>query len=1292
MGKKREIAGKAVTWTAKKLWLGLAVFLVLFAVLLSVLRYSLPYLDNKKPLLEEYINQQYGVALSIGTLKADWLQSGPSIVLEDVKLQSNAQSPIAMDIDNIDIELNFWQSLTTGQLSSKQFNLDGVALIVDTTRLNSDEQPSDYPVIDALHDLFLEQLERFSLRDGVVTLLKEDTEQVIEVSELSWLNRNGQHRGAGAFRVQELASNAATFLIDLDGGKDNLRGTLYAQAEDVDISPWVSGKLQTRRPLKESRANLEAWAEVENSKISAVFTQIHDSRLTWGGQDNVTVSTGILGGSFQALPKNDHWYFRIDQLEVVSNKQRLVTDLVGRWSQGDGLLINTVKPTPVNPFLVLLPLFTDDTADDDVRDFAPTGQLATLQMKAGQAGLAVTAKLLDVSWQQHDGIPGLQQLDIDINWNNSQGAVRVQSRDAMLLTDTLLPENIGLNQLDANIYIYPLQTNGQQNWMLSYDDLILDTAVAKVTQSLRLNLSDADLSLFTTVSDMPVDSAKKLFPATLMGKNTADYLTRALTGKGEVANTRILWHGKPGNFPFSDNSGVFQAYTFLQESAFDFSKQWPALDDMNMALEFENNGLVMKAPAATLAGIQLSDLEASIIPLSGTANLNIAATGNGTGEQLSALMMQSSLSESLGNVLSEEVQISGPVSTNLTLTIPLDSANVVAKGTASLNGNVVKLPRLNMTLNDARGDIAFLNENINTESMQASLLGQPLSLAVTGGKKDDGYGVDIGAKGHWDLGALSSRFSDKLGGYLSGDSDWQANVSVQLPAEGFTYTASITSTLENTQSGLPAPFDKPADTVKRFAISSVGDAKASTIKALLGDDIAFDGILPHQEMQFSRAHLALGKSDFTGRGIGLSVSANLPRIDAGSWYSVIDELISEQTDTEDEQPALFAVPQRLFIMTDELIVAGQTLTNVDITAKQNSNNWLLDIDTKQARANVSIYEDFLKRGIRVEADYINLPEWTTPEPSEEATSVKWSAESLPPVYAFCQQCTLLGNALGQVTLDVVRGDNGMVIRQLSTSNKHTQINATGNWNTQTQTTTLTGTLQSDDVGRMLQDLNVNSGIKDSAASIAFSLDWPESPMDFSVEQLNGDINWRLTDGYLSELSDKGSRIFTLFSLNSLVRKLSLDFRDVFAKGFFYDDMSGTLSIADGRATTDDTVIDGGAGEITIKGVTNLAAQKLNYDVSFTPNVTGNLPVLVYFLASPPTALAALAIDQVLTSAKVISNVNYKVRGTWDNPEFTEVGRDSKEVTLPARQKNKNEKPTPLSKPDLERLNLEVQDG
>jgi uncharacterized protein YhdP len=189
------------------------------------------------------------------------------------------------------------------------------------------------------------------------------------------------------------------------------------------------------------------------------------------------------------------------------------------------------------------------------------------------------------------------------------------------------------------------------------------------------------------------------------------------------------------------------------------------------------------------------------------------------------------------------------------------------------------------------------------------------------------------------------------------------------------------------------------------------------------------------------------------------------------------------------------------------------------------------------------------------------------------------------------------------------------------------------------------------------------------------------------------MEWELSDGYLTQVSDKGSRIFTLFSLNSLVRKLSLDFRDVFAQGFFYDDITGTLAFEKGRATTQDTLVDGGAGEIEIVGYTQLNTEELNYNISFTPNVTGNLPFLVYFLANPPTAMAALALDQMLTSAKVISNINYRVTGTFDDPVVTEVGRDSKDIALPASN------PTPSSsegatidESELERVNLDVSDS
>ena len=54
------------------------------------------------------------------------------------------------------------------------------------------------------------------------------------------------------------------------------------------------------------------------------------------------------------------------------------------------------------------------------------------------------------------------------------------------------------------------------------------------------------------------------------------------------------------------------------------------------------------------------------------------------------------------------------------------------------------------------------------------------------------------------------------------------------------------------------------------------------------------------------------------------------------------------------------------------------------------------------------------------------------------------------------------------------------------------------------------------------------------------------------------------------------------------------------------------------------------------------------------------------MVNPATALAALALDQVLTSAKVISNIKFSLTGTFDEPVIEELGRDSKEITLPAR--------------------------
>ena len=533
---------------------------------------------------------------------------------------------------------------------------------------------------------------------------------------------------------------------------------------------------------------------------------------------------------------------------------------------------------------------------------------------------------------------------------------------------------------------------------------------------------------------------------------------------------------------------------------------------------------------------------------------------------------------------------------------------------------------------------------------------------------------------------------------------------------------------------LPAPFDTPAGTSLPLRITSKGDGKASNVEATLGNNIRFDGVLPHKEMQFSRAHLALGESDIANIGTGFSISANLAQADVQEWFTTINMLLSgkgkdhgsyaqtsrqstNQSDgNESKRANLFGTPSRIFAKADTLNFAGHSIKDAELSATERNKDWILDLASPQARATIRINSDLDEQGIEINADYLSLE---TPVDTEAATKGSEGADTalavqratpaekgdspynidpntLPPIYFYCQSCGVHGIDFGEITLDIAKEDDGLAIRQLLIKSDETNVTATGYWKHvrgEIQSA-LTGTLTSPDVGQMLKEYGVESGIKDSSANVAFDIDWPNSPMNFGFEKLNGNVEWSLSDGYLTELSDKGSRIFTLFSLNSLVRKLSLDFRDVFAKGFFYDDMGGTLSIVDGKAYTDDTEIDGGAGEIEITGFTDLNTGGLNYNVSFAPNVTGNLPFLVYFLATPPTALAALAIDQVLTSAKVISNVNYRVTGTIKDPKFDEVERNSKDISLPAQNAPvpANPQDRPLTEDDVRRLKMEVIDG
>ena len=1281
---KTKGASFYAAYLIKKLWALVALSLVVVAVTISVVRYSLPYVNDQKHHLEDWLSGQVGAELKIGEISAKWQGVGPAIILRDIQLIESTQSPISLTIAETAIDVDFWQSVRARQIQSNKFDLREMELNIDIASLGQEE--TQYPIVEALENLFLQQLQLFSISQSKIIInTRNNQRQVVLIDQVSWVNKDEHHQGVGQLQIEEIAKNSASFILDLYGNQDSLHGTFFAKGEEVDLSPWVEQWISSKNKLVESRGSFVMWASIKDKSLKSVQLDLSNSRFDWQNPENGNpennLKAAVLGGQINASPVNNEWLINLNNLTMQINDNVLVSNWLGKIDQTGALTLQHNQPIKLASVLPMLALAMEPDQIKSLESLQPEATLNSLDIHRTLSGdMAVKASINDLQWQQTKYIPGMAGLATELNWFNGNGRLNLKGKSGQLSINKLLPENIDYQRFYADLYI---QTS-EKNLSIIVEDTLFKSDLISLRPNIFYRSIDNFLAFSSTIEAIDVAQLPLLYPIQFLGVKTKDYLTNALQ-QGQVKNAQLLWHGAVNDFPFEQGQGVFQANLQVANGQLKFASQWPALTNFDVNLLFENKSLTMTSQKGQLIDVELADLNAKIPEFAANAVLTIDVDAQANGQQVTNLMLQSNLADTLGKTL-QQVKVRGPLKTQLNLTIPLTGEDLIVKGKVLLDENQVELPSLDILLQQTNGTVSFINNKITASGLKANLLQQPIQVALTGAQQDNGYQADINVKGDWRVTPLLESFSNGLTKYLSGSSNWTADIALTLPTQGYQYSAQIFSELNQLNSDLPAPFAKTLEQSLPLLINSQGNQQASSIKVTLGQNVEFNGNLPHQDMQFSRAHLAIGQSDLIGMGLGFSVSANMPELDVRPWYELINTLIN---DLPDNSKPLLGAPKRIFINADNALIASQRLTGLEMVAKNTSDSWLFDINANETRMEVALYKDWLNKGVDINADFIELTKWQGSQSDTDETlsdpALKFVAniDTLPPISFSCARCRFLDNDLGKVDFNLSRSATGMKIDQVRLNNAHGLFYGSGDWfliNGQSSTR-LEGEFSSSDFGAFLKDLKLDSGIKDSKASSKFDLSWKRAPYEFNFDTLNGQIDWRLTDGYLTEISDQGSRIFSLLSLDSLVRKLQLDFRDVFAKGFFYDKINGSFQLENGIAYTEDTLVDGGAGEITMQGYTDLNAQQLNYQIEFTPNVTSSLPVIVAWMVNPATALAALALDQMLTSAKVISNIKFSLTGSLDEPQLQELGRDSKEVSLPARATPRPETEIPAQQID-----------
>ncbi|MBP6361393.1 MAG: TIGR02099 family protein, partial [Aeromonas sp.] len=209
-------------------WLALGVFFVLLAILVSLVRFGGPLLNQHRQALLDALLADNQLEASVEHIGLDWTQRGPALELQQLAIAPDS-GRFALRLGKVWAHLDFWRSLNElrpvfGQLilSDGDIALDLAQSAEPDTRGGVDQQ-------QALLRFFLTQLSTFDIHDTRLSLTTALGEvRALDIAQLRWQNRGKRHQGVGkAYLINGVGESTIDLILDVDTPEDRfdrLRG------------------------------------------------------------------------------------------------------------------------------------------------------------------------------------------------------------------------------------------------------------------------------------------------------------------------------------------------------------------------------------------------------------------------------------------------------------------------------------------------------------------------------------------------------------------------------------------------------------------------------------------------------------------------------------------------------------------------------------------------------------------------------------------------------------------------------------------------------------------------------------------------------------------------------------------------------------------------------------------------------------------------------------------------------------------------------------------------------------
>ena len=802
----------------------------------------------------------------------------------------------------------------------------------------------------------------------------------------------------------------------------------------------------------------------------------------------------------------------------------------------------------------------------------------------------------------------------------------------------------------------------------------------------------------------------------------ARHYVRDAIQAGTATQAQFQIKGSVQDIPFErPQQGDFRIVAKVQDVTYAYvpphlqpagEPRWPALTQLAGELVFNRSSFQVRGASGGFVGspgLRVTQVEASIPNLSHTV-VGVKAQVRGPLGEMLAFAKASPLSGMTSQAL-DQASAQGAADLQLGLSLPISDINASkVQGSVQLAGNELQITPETPPLTRARGTVQFTEAGFTLQGVQARALGG--DLRIEGGMRPATASGGAPAESRLQIRAQGTASAEglqqatmlgpvaELARHATGNTAYALALAFRrgLPE------IQVQSNLQGLALDLPAPLGKRAEASQplRFETQVLRTPPAEgqggeppprdqlTLELPgLGSAIYQREHAPGEERaRVLRGAVALGLKAGEEAPLptqGVRANVQLAQLDVDAWSALLEPPRPATAPAPAPSPGRDEyLPTTVALRVGSLTAQGRTLNQVVAGGSREQGAWRANFDTREA----SGYLDYRPPGGAAATGRLFARLARLHLPPSEVTQVEALLEEppgaqLPALDIVVDDFELRGRPFGRLEIEAQNSGREGLPRewQLGKLNLHTPeatLTGSGRWaqaadsaapraeRTVPKQTRLDFRLDIRDAGALLARFGMDQVIARGKGRLEGDITWAGPPTSPDYRSMQGQVHLDVASGQFLKADPGLAKLLGVLSLQSLPRRLALDFRDVFSQGFAFDFVRGDVQIARGVASTNNLQMKGVNAAVLMEGSAQIEQETQDLHVIVVPEINAMTASLVATAINPVIGLGSF-LAQVFLRGPVIAAATqeFRIHGTWADPQVERVTTNTPRTGSPS---------------------------